>query len=181
MSSHAEFLSTITGFSEIGIREIINISITHKKRYSTLIQNYRKALEIKKNVSARRKGIEKHLERDGMICFVSLRNKNSEFVGNVLNLNEDGLYNLRIIRYLLSQHNFLASGAFALVGGLLNSNSATSVISSKFRNKEEFLNSIPKHIAKIRLETFLKTELAKFKNHLKEIDSILDSMEGNFN
>jgi hypothetical protein len=121
------------------------------------------------------------MERDGMICFVSLRNRNSEFVGNVLNLNEDGLYNLRIIRYLLSQHNFLSSGALALVGGLLNSNSATSVISSKFRNKEEFLNSIPKHIAKIRLETFLKTELAKFKNHLKEIDSILDSMEGNFN
>jgi predicted GTPase len=60
MSSHAEFLSQISGFSEIGIREILNISTTHRKRYSTLVQNYRKALETKNNVSARRKGIEKH-------------------------------------------------------------------------------------------------------------------------
>jgi len=114
MVSNVQLMSMATGFSEMGIKEIISRNRTMKLRYSTLANNYRKALDCRKNVSARRKTLENHLERDGMIILVSRRNSNSEFLGNVLNLNEDGIYNLRILHYLLSRHDFLVSTALAL-------------------------------------------------------------------
>jgi len=173
--SNPALLSVATGFSEYGIREIFS---NNKKRYTTLSANYRQALKLNKNVSKVRKNIEKHLERDGMIVFVSPRNKNSEFLGNVLNLTEDGIYNLRILRYLLSRHYFLVSTSLALVSGSCNEQTANSAMHRKFSgSKEDFLNSISRHDSKIRLETFLKTQFEKLKFDKNNISEILESME----
>jgi len=173
--SNVEFVSLATGFAPSGIHDIMS---RNPKRYSTLIGNYRRATQTGKNVSRVRKILEKHLENDGQIVFVSPRNRNSEFVGNVLNLNEDGVYNLRILRYLLSHHNFLVSTAFALIGGYVNENSATSIICHSYRtNKEDFLNSISRKDSRIRLETFLKTQIARMSFDQKNLNEILEAIE----
>jgi hypothetical protein len=93
-------------------------------------------------------------------------------------LNEDGIYNLRVLKYLLERHHFLVSVALSLVGGTVTTNKAQSVIFREFNSsKVDFLNSVPRRLTKIRLDTFLKSEFEKLQFDRKNIVEILESIE----
>ena len=175
MKSNLGLLAETTGYTPIVLNEIISYN---KKRYSTLISNYRISLKTGKGIQKNKNSLERHLLADSYITLYSPRHKSSAFIGNIVQLNEDGLYNLRVLRYLLDRHQFLVSGAIALIIGLRNSNSAKSVLSKEFNaSKIDMLNSVPKRFSRIRLETFLKSELEKLNYDKKHLNEILENIE----
>ena len=178
MKSNLGLLSEVTGYSELILGEIVNHSPRHKKRYSTLISNYRISLKTGKGILKNKNSLERHLLNDSYISLYSPRHRSSAFIGNIVQLNEDGIYNLRVLKYLLERHHFLVSSACALISGRLNGHSAQSVIYSEYKSsKVDFLNSVPRRLAKIRLDTFLKSEFEKLQFDRKNIVEILESIE----
>lgn len=178
MKSNLELVSEITGYAPITISEIINHNTRNKKRYSTLISNYRISLKTGKGVLKNKNSLERHLLNDSYITLYSPRHKSSAFIGNIVQLNEDGIYNLRVLKYLLDRHHFLISTGLALLGGKISNNAAQAVVVRNFNSsKVDFLNSIPRRLARIRLETFLKTEFDKLKFDRANLSEILESIE----
>lgn len=178
MKSNLELLAETTGYSEIVLNEILNHSPRHKKRYSTLISNYRISLKTGKGILKNKNSLERHLLNDSYISLYSPRHRSSAFIGNIVQLNEDGIYNLRVLKYLLERHHFLVSTGLALLGGKLNSNVAQAIIFREFNSsKVDFLNSVPRRLSKIRLETFLKSEFDKLKFDRANLSEILASIE----
>lgn len=178
MKSNLELVSEITGYAPITISEIINYSQKNKKRYSTLISNYRISLKTGKGILKNKNSLERHLLNDSYISLYSPRHKSSAFIGNIVQLNEDGLYNLRVLKYLLDRHHFLVSVGLCLIGGTVSVNKAQGVIFREFNSsKIDFLNSVPRRLTKIRLETFLKSEFDKLKFDRANLTEILASIE----
>jgi hypothetical protein len=178
MKSNLELLAETTGYTPVVLGEIINFSPRNKKRYSTLISNYRISLKTGKGILKNKNSLERNLLNDSYISLYSPRHKSSAFIGNIVQLNEDGIYNLRVLKYLLDRHHFLVSTGLALIGGRLNENAARSVIYSEFKSsKVDFLNSVPRRLTKIRLETFLKSEFDKLKFDRANLTEILASIE----
>lgn len=175
MKSNLEIVSEVTGYTPIVLNEIISYN---KKRYSTLISNYRISLKTGKGIQKNKNSLERHLLADSYITLYSPRHKSSAFIGNIVQLNEDGIYNLRVLKYLLERHHFLVSVGLSLISGKVNSNAAQSVIFREFNSsKVDFLNSVPRRLARIRLETFLKSEFDKLKFDRANLSEILESIE----
>ena len=175
MKSNLELLAETTGYTPIVLNEIISYN---KKRYSTLISNYRISLKTGKGILKNKNSLERHLLNDSYISLYSPRHKSSSFIGNIVQLNEDGIYNLRVLKYLLERHHFLVSTGLALLGGKINENSARMVICNEFKaSKVDFLNSVPRRLSKILLDTFLKSEFQKLQFDRKHIVEILESIE----
>lgn len=178
MKSNLGLLAETTGYSEIVLGEIVNHNTRNKKRYSTLISNYRISLKTGKGIQKNKNSLERHLLNDSYITLYSPRHKSSAFIGNIVQLNEDGLYNLRVLKYLLERHHFLISTGLALIGGKISNNAAQSVVVREFNSsKVDYLNSVPRRLARIRLETFLKTEFDKLKFDRANLSEILESIE----
>lgn len=178
MKSNLELLAETTGYSEIVLNEIVNYNTRNKKRYSTMVSNYRISLKTGKGILKNKNTLERSLLEDSYITLYSPRHRCSAFIGNIVQLNEDGLYNLRVLRYLLDRHHFLVSTGLALIGGKISNNAAQAVIYSEFRSsKVDFLNSVPRRLSKIRLDTFLKSEFEKLQFDRKNIVEILASIE----
>lgn len=178
MKSNLGLLAELSGYNELVLGEIVNHSPRNKKRYSTLISNYRISLKTGKGILKNKNSLERHLLKDSYITLYSPRHRSSSFIGNIVQLNEDGIYNLRVLKYLLERHHFLVSTSLALLGGKLNSNVAQAVIFRDFNSsKVDFLNSVPRRLTKIRLDTFLKSEFEKLQFDRKNIVEILASIE----
>lgn len=178
MTSNLGLLAEVCGYNEIVLGEIVNHNTRNKKRYSTLISNYRISLKSGKGILKNKNSIERCLLEDSYITLYSPRHRSSTFIGNIVQLNEDGLYNLRVLRYLLDRHQFLVSTGLALLGGFINGPRATGIVCQEFKaSKVDFLNSVPRRFARIRLETFLKTEFDKLKYDRANLSEILESID----
>jgi hypothetical protein len=72
----------------------------------------------------------------------------------------------------------LVSVGLCLIGGTVSVNKAQGVIFRDFNSsKVDFLNSVPRRLSKIRLDTFLKSEFEKMQFDRKNIAEILESIE----
>lgn len=174
MKSNIEILVEATGIDS----EIVSIVYARNKaKFNGHIANYRHYKREGKSLENISKKILEALYYQSYSIVSSRRNQNSEIVVPLTVLNSDGLQNFRIVSYLLSSHFFLSSQALALIGGFVNGPTAMSVISSKFRNKVNFLNSISAKDSSARLKAFLDAGVDKFRTERRDIKEILSGIE----
>lgn len=175
MKSNVDVFETATKFSRFGIKVVLS---KNPNKFSGLALNYRNLYKLGKSTKRLEKKMEDALLDESYVVVESPRNKNSKAYFTLLNLNEDGLENLKMVRFLCQHHNFLLSNALALVGGYINGNSAMSTVCNAFKNsKTDYLNSIASHLAKTRLRTYLQSSIVKFQFEKKHLDEIIQQIE----
>ena len=136
MKSNLEVISNATTLDQSFIAGIIErSSAKDKKTFSSLAMHYRKAVKNNRGIQKASDRIMNHIHLNSQVIVISPRNRNSEISVNMVNLDEHGMKNLKLVTFLLNEHYFLASNALALIGGLTNVQSFMVTFNARFRTK----------------------------------------------
>jgi hypothetical protein len=172
--SNVQVLHEITGYNLFGVRQTAQ---RNPNRFSGLLLSYRQAKNVR-SVKLLEKKIDDAIQEVSYVCVISPRHKTSMAQISLLNLDENGYSNLKIVKYLCERHFFLLSSALALVGGYINGNSAQATIHNSYKAKKaDYLNSIPANIGMLRLKTYLQTSIDLFKKDQKDLENILQNIK----
>ena len=126
MKSNVAILVEATNFETFGVRQVIS---RNKNKFSGLALNYRNLLKSGKSLTNIKKRMNDALLDDSYIVVTSPRHKMSTSFFSLLNLNEDGVENLKIVKFLCDNHHFHRSGLLHL--SLFNKNAQRSDVSKK--------------------------------------------------
>ena len=178
MKSNLEVFSNATTLDQSFIAGIIErSSAKDKKTFSSLAMHYRKAVKNNRGIQKVSDRIMDHIHLNSQVIVISPRNRNSEISVNMVNLDDNGMKNLKLVSFLLNEHYFLASNALALIGGLTNVQSFMVTFNARFRTKERFLNSISTKDAYSRVREYLRFNSRRCAEDLHNLKQIIGEIE----